>query len=191
MAYPEWGWSMARRTREDWIDEGFRVLAGEGDSGLTVDALCERLERSKGSFYHHFNGRTAYVYALLEAWEREATDRFVEIGHAGGPVEARLKAVNREASELGNAAVERAIRLWASTEPAARTAQDRVDRKRLALLEELCVERMGSGEAPRRLARILQLVFVGAQHLDPPLEGPELYGVFRSLDPLFHVEEAP
>lgn len=182
---------MARRTREDWIEEGFRVLAGEGDAGLTVDALCERLDRSKGSFYHHFNGRPAYVEALLETWESQATDRFVEIGHAGGPVEHRLKAVNREASELRNAGVERAIRLWASTEPRARTAQDRVDRKRLALLEELCAERMQEGDASRRLARIFQLVFVGAQHLDPPLEGPELYGVFRFLDPLFDADDVP
>lgn len=176
---------MARRTREDWIEEGFRVLAGEGDAGLTVDALCERLDRSKGSFYHHFNGRPAYVEALLDAWEGQATDRFVEIGHAGGPVAARLKEVNREASELRNAGVERAIRLWASTEPLAARAQDRVDRKRLDLLRELCVEKMGEREAAVLLARVFQLIFVGAQYLDPPLEGPRLYAVFRFLEPLF------
>lgn len=176
---------MARRSREDWIEEGFRVLAGEGDAGLTVDGMCERLDRTKGSFYHHFNGRPAFVKALLDEWESRATDRFIEIGHAGGPVEDRLRSVNREASELRNAAVERAIRTWASTEPLARTAQDRVDRKRLALLEELCQERMGEGEPARRLARVFQLLFVGAQHLDPPIEGPELYRAFRALDPLF------
>lgn len=176
---------MARRSREDWIEEGFRVLSGEGDAGLTVDALCDRLDRTKGSFYHHFDGRPGYVAALLDEWEARATDRFVDIGRAEGPVEDRLRAVNREASELRNAGVERAIRIWASKEPLARVAQDRVDRKRLALLEDLCAERMGSGEPSRRLARILQLVFVGAQHLDPPLEGPELYQAFRFLDPLF------
>ncbi len=181
---------MARRTRQDWIDEGFRVLAGEGDAGLTVDALCERLDRSKGSFYHHFNGRPAYVEALLEAWERQATDRFVDIGHAGGAVESRLKEVNRAASELRNAGVERAIRLWASTVPLAARVQDRVDRKRLELLHELCVERMGEGEAAALLARVFQLVFVGAQYLDPPLEGPQLYAVFRFLEPLFESPSA-
>ena len=176
---------MARLSGEDWVEEGFRVLAGEGDGGLTVDALCERLDRTKGSFYHHFNGRPAFVRAVLAEWEARATDRFIDIGRAGGPVEERLRAVNREASELRNAGIERAIRLWAASEPLARQAQDRVDRKRLRLLEELCAERMGEGEAATRLARILQLVFVGAQHLDPPLEGPELYQAFRFLDPLF------
>lgn len=176
---------MAPRSRDDWIEEGFRVLEGEGDAGLTIDGLCARLDRTKGSFYHHFNGRPAFVEALLDEWETRATDRFIEIGHAGGAVEDRLRALNREASELRNAAVERAIRLWASTEPLARRAQDRVDRKRLALLEELCAERMDDDDASRRLARVFQLVFVGAQHLDPPLEGPELYRAFRFMEPLF------
>jgi AcrR family transcriptional regulator len=179
---------VSRTRREDWIEEGFRVLASDGDGALTVDALCERLDRTKGSFYHHFAGRSGYVQALLDAWERAATDRFVEIGHGGGPVEDRLRAVNRQASELRNARLERAIRGWAAREPLAARAQDRVDARRLELLEDLCEERMGPGDAARRLARVFQLVFVGAQHLEPPMEGPELYGTFRFLDPLFDRE---
>lgn len=176
---------MAKTSREDWIEEGFHVLAEEGDAALTVDGLCARMERSKGSFYHHFGGRDPFVEALLDAWERRATDRLIETGHSPAPVEERLRAVNRQASELRNARLERAIRGWAAREPLARAAQDRVDRRRLAFLEELCAERMGAGEASSRLARVFQLAFVGAQHLDPPLEGEELYRTFRFLDPLF------
>jgi AcrR family transcriptional regulator len=176
---------MARTTRDDWIAEGLGVLAREGDGALTVDALCTRLGRTKGSFYHHFDGRSGYVQTLLETWEREATDRLIETGRADAPLEERLRAVNRRASELRNAALERAIRGWASREPLARDAQDRVDRRRLAFLEELCAERMGAGEEARRLARIFQLVFLGAQQLEPPVEGEELYQTFRFLDPLF------
>ncbi len=179
---------MSKVTRDDWIEEGFRVLTSEGDAGLTVDGLCERLERSKGSFYHHFDGRPGFVRALLETWERQATDRLIETGHEDAPVEARLRAVNRQASELRNSRLERAIRGWAAREPEAARVQDRVDRRRLAFLEELCEERMGSGDAARRLARVFQLVFVGAQHLDPPLEGEELYETFRLLDPLFDLK---
>ena len=175
---------MTRITRDEWIGEGLRVLADEGDAALTVDALCERLNRSKGSFYHHFAGRNDYVSAVLAAWERRATDRLIETGHGPGTVEERLRAVNRQASELRNAVLERAIRGWGAREPLAARVQDRVDARRLAFLEELCSERMGEGMRARRLARVLQLVFIGAQHLEPPLEGPELYQTFRSLDPL-------
>lgn len=179
---------MERKTRDDWVREGFRILEHEGDGGLTVDALCDRLGRTKGSFYHHFGGRDEYVEVLLAAWEQQATDRLIETGHGDAPVEDRLRAVNRQASELRNARVERAIRGWASREPQARVVQDRVDRRRLSFLEELCEERMGEGEGARRLARVFQLVFVGAQHLDPPLEGEELYETYRFLDPFLRRE---
>ena len=176
---------MTRIPKAAWIEEGFHVLVEEGDAALTVDALCRRLDRSKGSFYHHFAGRPGYVEALLAEWERRATDRLIEMGHTDAPVESRLRALNRQASQLRNARLERAIRGWAAREGQARVVQDRVDRRRLAFLEELCTERMGDGDPARRMARVFQLAFVGAQHLDPPLEGEELYRTFRFLDPLF------
>ena len=180
---------MARRSRKDWIEEGFRILAGEGDGGLTVDALCERLERTKGSFYHHFDGRPGYVEDLLAAWELQATDRIIASGSSDAPVKERLREVNRQASELKNARLERAIRGWAAREPQARRVQDRVDQKRLEFLVELCTERMRDADAAGILAKIFQLALVGAQHLDPPLEGDDFYGTLRFLDPLFDIEE--
>ncbi len=179
---------MARRSQKDWIEEGFQILATEGDGGLTVDALCERLERTKGSFYHHFEGRPGYVEDLLAEWERQATDRIIASGSSDAPVRERLRAVNKQASELRNARLERAIRGWAAREPQARHAQDRVDRKRLEFLIELCTERMRDPDAAGMLAKIFQLALVGAQHLDPPLEGDDLYVTLRFLDPLFDVE---
>lgn len=178
---------MRKITRDDWIGEGLRVLAAEGDASLTVDGVCERLGRSKGSFYHHFAGRAGYVTSLLEAWEKQTTDRLIAAGRGPGSVEERLREVNRQASELRSARLERAIRSWGAREPLAARAQDRIDGRRLAFLEQLCGERMGDGEPARRMARVLQLVYVGAQHLDPPVEGSELYATFRFLDALFDV----
>ncbi len=96
-----------------------------------------------------------------------------------------MRAVNRQASELRNARLERAIRGWAAREPRARDVQDRVDEKRLEFLVELCTARMRDREAAELLARIFQLTLVGAQHVDPPFEGEELYEALRFLDPLF------
>ncbi|MBW3534173.1 MAG: TetR/AcrR family transcriptional regulator [Gemmatimonadetes bacterium] len=175
---------MTRTSREDWIEEGFRILEEEGDAALTVEALCERIGRTKGSFYHHFRGRDGYVDALLEAWERRSTDQLIESVEAEGSVEERLRRLNHRASEEGSPRLERAVRAWAAREPRARETQERVDRRRLDFLEDLMEERMGQGESARRLARVFQLVFVGAQHLDPPFEGAELYRTFRFLDPL-------
>jgi len=175
---------MKRVTREHWIEEGFRVLSSEGDAALTVDALCQRLGRTKGSFYHHFEGREGYVDALLGEWERRSTDRLIASVASEATVEERLRRLNHQASEEADPSLERAIRAWSSREARARAAQDRVDARRLRFLEELLAERMGKGEAARRMARVFQLVFVGAQHLDPPFTGSELYKTFRFLDPL-------
>ena len=176
---------MARVTRTRWIAEGLRVLAEEGDGALTVDALCQRLERTKGSFYHHFGGRAGYVEALLRSWERESTERLIATVEGEGNVQERLRRLNHEASEEADPRVERAIRAWAAREPRAREVQDRVDARRLEFLEGLIAERMGAGEEARTLARVFHLVFVGAQHLEPPFTGAELYRTFRFLDPLF------
>lgn len=46
---------------------------------------------------------------------------------------------------------------------------------------------MKDPEAAEVLARILQLALVGAQHVDPPFEGEELYRTLRFLDPLFDI----
>ena len=138
---------MTRVSRQDWIEEGFHILVDEGDGALTVDALCARLDRSKGSFYHHFDGRPGYVEALLDTWERQATDRLIETGHSDAPVEDRLRAVNRQASELRNARLERAIRGWASREPLARGSRTGSIGADSRFLEELCAERMGNSDA--------------------------------------------
>jgi hypothetical protein len=48
---------------------------------------------------------------------------------------------------------------------------------------------MKDPKAAALLARIFQLALVGAQHVDPPFEGEELYGALRFLDPLFDLQE--
>ena len=46
---------------------------------------------------------------------------------------------------------------------------------------------MRDADSAGMLAKIFQLAVVGAQHLDPPLEGEELYRALRFLDPLFDI----
>jgi AcrR family transcriptional regulator len=176
---------MAATSQNDWVEEGFRILSDEGAGGLTVDALCERLGRTKGSFYHHFDGRNGYVRALLDEWEKRSTDHLITFVRSVESVEERLRRLNHRASEEGRPRLERAIRSWAMHEPLARRAQDRIDARRLEFIEGMLQERMGRGKEAKRMARVIQLIFIGAQHLDPPFEGAELYQTFRALTPLF------
>jgi hypothetical protein len=40
--------------RDDWLDEGLRLVASLGAPALTLDRICERMALTKGAFYHHF-----------------------------------------------------------------------------------------------------------------------------------------
>ncbi len=57
-----------RLSVDDWIQVGFAILADGGPNALRVDALCELLGVTKGSFYWHFTDLAAYRTALVEAW---------------------------------------------------------------------------------------------------------------------------
>ena len=48
----------SRLSVDDWVQEGFRVLAEDGVKALTLGQLCSRLGVTKGSFYWHFSDMT-------------------------------------------------------------------------------------------------------------------------------------
>src|SRR5690348_812737 len=58
----------SRLSVNDWVQEGFRVLAEDGVKSLTLGHLCSRLGVTKGSFYWHFSDMTAYRAALADTW---------------------------------------------------------------------------------------------------------------------------
>ena len=93
-----------RLSADDWIDAGFAVLADSGPNGLRVDALCDRLNVTKGSFYWHFTDMPAYRSALVEAswvmlrlnpWARALYDRL-----CGGQKTRKKKAIVAVARKL-------------------------------------------------------------------------------------------
>ena len=79
---------------DEWVAAGLELLRREGEDALTIQRLCERLSRTKGSFYHHFEDVTAFHESLLDAWEERLTTAV--IGAASGEADpaafARLLA---------------------------------------------------------------------------------------------------
>jgi AcrR family transcriptional regulator len=63
----------SRLSVDDWVQEGFRVLAEDGVKALTLGNLCTRLGVTKGSFYWHFSDMTAYRTALVDTWAVSVT----------------------------------------------------------------------------------------------------------------------
>jgi len=65
--------------REDMKDRYFaaaaELLAEQGSDGLTIAALVERLELTKGSFHHRFGALPAFVEQFAAEWEQIELER--------------------------------------------------------------------------------------------------------------------
>jgi AcrR family transcriptional regulator len=179
-----------RVQRKDWLERGLELLAREGLNAVTIDAMCRNLEVTKGSFYHHFANREAFLEGLLSHWEEHYTMAFITFSEGGKTpteqMERLMKIVvrNHDDSEV-------AIRVWAQSDPLARTYQARVDQKRMAYLAHL-LKAMGTTAAEARTrAQMLYTMLVGAQTVVPALTRDELRAMYlqlESLTGLFHKE---
>lgn len=170
-------------TRDRWLDEGLAVLAEQGEAGVRVDRVAARLGLTKGSFHHHFGGAEDYRLALLERHERDqrAALARAEAELADAPAESVFAALADRARELLGTDLERAVRAWSVTDPAARSVQERLDRARLEFLSRLWKRRLGDGARARAAALLPHLVVAGIGVVQPRPAEDEIRAVFELL----------
>jgi AcrR family transcriptional regulator len=171
---------VARITKKTWLQEGLKVLTESGIDGLTIEALSTRLSVTKGSFYHHFANRAVYAEELLKFWEAENT---LKIKHLANEIEDPLDKIKRLiklTSDLPHEP-EVAVRAWALRDPLARTYQKRVDRMRLAYLEQVHFLLTKDKEKARTGAQLAYTVLVGSQQMVPAIHGKKLQRLFEEL----------
>ena len=53
-------------TRARLLSAGFEEVYEHGFQGASIDRILDRLEVTKGAFFHHFPNKTAFGYALVE-----------------------------------------------------------------------------------------------------------------------------
>jgi AcrR family transcriptional regulator len=117
------GAANSRLSVDDWVQEGFRVLAEDGVKALTLGLLCRRLGVTKGSFYWHFNDMQAYREALVEAWAAvRDEDRGYFDDLASAPPRQRLSRMMTALVGPRHWMLERAMREWARSESAVAAA---------------------------------------------------------------------
>ena len=180
--------------RQRWLDAGLEALADEGAAGLRIDRLTRRLGVTKGSFFHHFAGAGAYQSALLEHVEAvvtaqiEAREGELDSADPQQVLSRMTAAVGRSSYGLWRSDLEVAIRAWSFTDPEVRAAQDRIDRRRLAMLEAVWRRIEPDPERARVSARLPFLILVGASMsaIDPD----ELQQVYELILPLVPVAPA-
>ncbi|KAB8183267.1 TetR family transcriptional regulator [Nonomuraea phyllanthi] len=177
--------------RDRWLDEGLKVLAEEGSAGLRIDRLAARLNLSKGSFHHHFDGAEGYKKALLAHFERlsihalETAIAEVEQPASTRAVFAELtKLIRPNNTDLYYPQLDVALRAWATWDPDVRAVQSRLDETRLAALQRVWRSVVDSDEEARTNALLPYLISIGATVIVPPIDADQLREIYEKLLPL-------
>lgn len=169
--------------REDYFDAAMKVLAVDGFSALKIGKLCKAVGVTTGSFYHYFGSWDGFVTELLEYWEREQTERIVQLATVPDEPTERVAVLKQLALTLPHEA-EAAIRAWGNTNPVIADFQRRVDAERLE-----AVRLVISGVVPDRkkaeyLAFVGMTLLVGLQQWRSPVEAKELRRLLDTFEDL-------
>ena len=174
--------------RQRWLDAGLEALAAEGAAGLKIDRLTRRLGVTKGSFFHHFAGAAAYQTALLEHLEATAAAQVagresdLQTADPQQVLAQLTAAVGGTTYGIWRADLEVALRAWSFTDPEVRATQDRIDRRRLAMLEAIWRRIEPEPERARISARLPYLIMIGASM--SAIDADELQRVYELILPL-------
>lgn len=156
---------MPRYSKADWLELGLKLLTVDGPSLIRIETLCAQAMRTKGSFYHHFKDREAFVRDLMDHWEKSLTARVIEKTERASDPKARLAVLNRLAGRI-DAGLERAIRRWAGAEPIVAEAVAQVDKRRIDYLARLWQDAKNiSSQKAIDLAVMNHATWVGFQQL--------------------------
>ncbi|MFI6885185.1 TetR family transcriptional regulator [Streptosporangium canum] len=177
--------------RERWLNEGLKVLAEEGAAGIRIDRIAARLNLSKGSFHHHFDGAEGYKKALLTHFEHLSIETLenaiADVGESAGAsvILARLtKLVRPSGTGLYRPEIDVALRAWATWDADVRAVQTRLDEARLSALQRVWRSAVASDEEARTAALLPYLLAVGATVVFPPVDADQLRDLYEILLPL-------
>jgi AcrR family transcriptional regulator len=171
-----------RLGQQDYFDVALDILGKQGHEALTIAVLCEVLDVSKGSFYHHFGGWPGFMEALLTYWEQVSAVQVAEMASRVDDPHAR-SGLLRNMGLVVNHDAEAAIRVWARSEPVAEQVQERVDKSRIEVLTDLIALRLPRPDA-RRLAELAHVTIVGTQMTSRPFSHQVMLRQFKLLDSL-------
>ncbi len=159
-----------RLTDDAWLALGLLALADAGPEALTIEALCLRADRSKGSFYHHFESIAAYRERLVAYWRERDTEQIIRLSSAHGDATGRLDALNRLTSHL-DMRLEQAMRRLGAQDPTVAGVVRDVDRRRTGFLVQL---QLATGDFPpddaELIAQVSYAAFVGFQVIAPEMK---------------------
>jgi len=152
----------------DWLDQGLKTLTESGFTALKAEPLAKAMGVSRGSFYWHFADVGAFHSALLKRWRETMTERIIanleQLPEGEIPIHVLLRRTFADRFPL-----EVAIRSWATVDPAARSAVQAIDKRRLSYIEQLLAAMGHAPPVAQARAQIFYWAFLGFVQADKPL----------------------
>jgi AcrR family transcriptional regulator len=167
------------QAKEEWLVAGLDLLVTDGENGLRIERLCQRLGKTKGSFYHHFSGRDDFCHTLLEYWESKHTDDLIQ-ATSDREAQKALGELDRLARSL-RFDRESAFRSWATRSERAAEVVLRVDLRRVKYVEDLYQQKGLTRELAGSLAWLHYCLLLGGAQLKGLFGEPERRRVYQLL----------
>lgn len=159
-----------RLSSDDWEKAALAVIAKRGVAELSVESLARELGVTKGSFYWHFEDRTALLKSALDRWQNRYTARIIDLLAMQTDPKKRLEFLVIDTDQSDEAWRVHVALSASAHEPAISKALARVSKQRIAYLEE-CFRALGaSKEKASHRALLAYTAYLGFSHLKA--EGP-------------------
>lgn len=198
-----------RLTRDDWLVQGLAQLTSVGPEGVRLEAICDSLGKTRGSFYHHFDDHELFVDQMMALWRDMNTEDVIDLvdmtadfdaadladlAEFSDDIDAELMAdiagqfgassgrLSRIAALMDHR-MEQAIRRFALGRPAAMAVVSEIDQRRIDLLTRIITRQFGiETAAANELAEVEYAAFVGCLHLFPDAPAERLDAIGSLVD---------
>jgi AcrR family transcriptional regulator len=157
----------ASGSRDRYFGAAGELLAAQGSDGLTVAAMVDRLELTKGSFHHHFGALPDFVTELAAAWAAAELHRVEELLAERNPWR-RLELLHADLL-VGPTQAAVAWRAWSHSNPSVASAVRAVDERRERALA-LTLARIRGTCDERFLAEMTYSMSLGLHAWQPSLD---------------------
>ncbi len=147
--------------REDWIQAGLKTLTSKGIEAVRVEVLARDLGVSKGSFYWHFKDRPELLKGMLDEWEKQETDWFLDEAERGMTPARRWTRLLELAAGSANRIPDTAMFAWARTESQVATRVNAVEQKRISYVARVLRDTGFNREEADWWAETVYLAFLG------------------------------
>lgn len=175
---------MGRFRKSDWFELGQALLKSDGPSALTIERLTASAGKTRGSFYHHFDSRDAFLTEMIQKWQADSLSSVAtRLQNEDRPEGKRV--IMRGVSTEWDGAFERQLRILAAQEPLVAELVSKVDERRMQGLASMIALLQPDVEDPASFAFVQYAAIVGGQMLLSSASDPRIPAIRETGNRIF------